>query len=300
MLPSLLNLWQIHDNHLGEINADITKIKQILFNLLSNSFKFTHDGKISLNVSRYTVNNKEMFKFIVTDTGIGMTNEQMEVLFTEFSQADTSTTRKYGGTGLGLTISRFFCHMMSGDIDVKSTPGEGSIFIITIPTNVSLNIPQFPEQEHFPANELPEAAEYRFDSSEQVEWQGKERREKITSVLIIDNDPITREVVERILRKKGFDTKSAAEGPKGLSLAKKLKPNIITMDLNLPKDEGWKVLAEIKNDAALENVPVLVITMLDEKSEASKSGAAAFLTKPVNKAQLEKVIQKLARKTSKK
>ena len=101
------------------------------------------------------------------------------------------------------------------------------------------------------------------------------------------------------MRKKGFDTKSAAEGPQGLSLAKELQPNIITMDLSLPKDEGWKVLAEIKNDAALENVPVLVITMLDEKTAADQSGAAAFLTKPVNKAQLEKVVQKLARKASK-
>jgi len=288
------------DNDLGVIRADITKLKQILFNLLSNSFKFTHDGKVSLNVSRFSLNNQDMFKFVVSDTGIGMTKEQIETLFTEFSQADTSTTRKYGGTGLGLTISRFFCHLMNGDIEVKSTPGEGSFFIVTIPSNVELNIPPFPDDEHFPANGLPDAAQYRFDSKEdQLEWHGTERRKKITSVLIIDNDPIAREIIERILRKKGFDTKSAAEGPKGLSLAKELQPNIITMDLSLPKDEGWKVLAEIKNDAALENVPVLVITMLDEKTAANQSGAAAFLTKPVNKAQLEKVVQKLARKVSK-
>ena len=110
------------DNSLGVIRADITKLKQILFNLLSNSFKFTHDGRVSLNVSRFNLNNQDMFKFVVSDTGIGMTKKQIETLFTEFSQADTSTTRKYGGTGLGLTISRFFCHMMNGDIEVKSTP----------------------------------------------------------------------------------------------------------------------------------------------------------------------------------
>jgi len=287
------------DNVLGEICADITKIKQILFNLLSNSFKFTHDGKVSLNVSRYTINNQDMYRFVVSDTGIGMTEDQIDILFTEFSQADTSTTRKFGGTGLGLTISRFFCHMMNGDIEVESTPGKGSSFIVTIPKNVELNIPPFPDSEHFPANSLPDAAQYRFDSKEQIEWQGTERRKKITSILIIDNDPIAREIIERILRKKGFDTKSAAEGPQGLAIAKELQPNIITMDLSLPKDEGWRVLAEIKNDAALEKVPVLVITMMDERTAANKSGAAAFLTKPVNKAQLEKVVQKLARKISK-
>lgn len=286
------------DSELGEIRADITKLKQVLFNLLSNSFKFTHDGKVSLNVSRTTIEGREMFKFVVEDTGIGMTKDQIDTLFTEFSQADTSTTRKYGGTGLGLTISRFFCHLMDGDIEVESTPGKGSFFIVTIPTNVEHIVQTFTDSEHFPAQELPDAAQYRFDSKEQIEWHGTERRKKITSVLIIDNDPVAREIVERILRKKGFDTKSATEGPQGLSLAKELQPNIITMDLNLPKDEGWKVLAEIKNDAALENVPVLVITMLDEKTAANESGAAAFLTKPVNRAQLEKVVQKLARKAS--
>jgi len=294
------NLFEVeYDKSLGEIHTDITKMKQILFNLLSNAFKFTHDGKVSLNVSRIKISDKEMFKFEVTDTGIGMTPEQMNVLFTEFSQADTSTTKKYGGTGLGLTISRFFCHLMNGDINVISTPGEGSKFVVTIPTNISLEIPTSFDSDHFPEEELPDATQYRFDAEDQIKWKGKERRKKVTSVLIIDNDPNAREIIERILRKKGFDTKSAAEGPQGLAIAKALKPNIITMDLNLPRDEGWKILAEIKDDAGLEKVPILVITMLDEKNTAKNSGASAFLTKPINSAQLEKVVQKLARKIAK-
>ncbi|MDH5258749.1 MAG: ATP-binding protein, partial [Gammaproteobacteria bacterium] len=222
---------QINDG-LGEMRADITKVKQILFNLLSNAFKFTRNGTVTFTINRIFHDEKEMFEFIVTDTGIGMSEEQMQTLFMEFSQADTSTTRKYGGTGLGLAISRFFCHMMYGDIDVQSTPGKGSTFTVSLPVHVELAREYKPFSSREREIGLPNPEEYRFSNKKSGNWEGDDRRKKITTVLIIDNDPQSQEVIERILRKKGFNTHTASKFAEGLSIAKEYQPNIISLDMD--------------------------------------------------------------------
>ena len=287
------------DGELGEMRADITKVKQVLFNLLSNAFKFTRHGDVSLHVSPITIDDKEMYQFIVEDTGIGMSEDQMQSLFMEFSQADTSTTRKYGGTGLGLAISRFFCHMMYGDIDVSSEPGKGSKFVVTLPRLVRLDSEYTPLPPKQQDDSLPSPEDYRFGNNESSNWSGEDRRKKITTVLIIDSDPHSREIIERILRKKGFNTHTVSELTEGLEIAKEHQPNIISLDMELPQKESWDAINEIKNDAALEDVPLLVLTMLNEEGKALEElGASAYLTKPVTRGQLEQVIQHLARKSS--
>lgn len=286
---------------LGEMHADITKVKQILFNLLSNAFKFTHNGTVTLEVSKLKHSNKDLFQFAVSDTGIGMSDEQMQKLFIDFSQADTSTTRKYGGTGLGLAISRFFCHMMYGDIDVTSSPEKGSTFTVTLPVTVQLES-EYTSLSHSEMNNpLPDPEGYRFSNKNESKWKGDDRRKKITTVLIIDSNPHSQEIIERILRKKGFNTKVASELTEGLSIAKEHQPNIIALDMDLPEKESWNAINEIKMDAELENVPLLVLTMLNEEGKAlEKIGASAYLTKPVTRNQIEKVMQHLARKSSRK
>jgi len=289
------------NSDLGEMRADTTKVKQILFNLLSNAFKFTQNGIVTLKVSRVKYDDKDMYKFIVADTGIGMSDTQMQSLFMEFSQADVSTTRKYGGTGLGLAISRFFCHMMHGDIDVSSVPGKGSEFTITLPVRVQLESEYTPLALQEPKQTLPDPADYRFPSAEKSNWEGEDRRKKITTVLIIDGDPHSQDIIERILRKKGFNTHVASELTEGLSIAKEHHPNIISLDMDLPEKESWNAINEIKMDAELENVPLLVLTMLNEEGKALKEfGASAYLTKPVTRGQIEQVMQHLARKSSRK
>jgi len=289
------NQFELYVNSLlGEMHADITKIKQILFNLLSNAFKFTQNGNVSLSVSRKSINNEDIFEFVVTDTGIGMTESQINKLFIEFSQADTSTTKKYGGTGLGLAISRFFARMMNGNVKVQSKPNEGSQFTFTIPAIV-----RTPEISKSTESILPDPSNYRLDNESTNQWPGENRRKKITTVLIVDSDPHSREIVERILRKKGFDTRSASEGKEALELAKRYQPNIISMDLDFPNEDGWQVLNEIKQEVSQQHVPILILTVLDDVHSWEKVGVSAFLTKPVNKAQIEKMIQHLARKGAK-
>lgn len=278
------------DEELGEIHADITKLKQIIFNLLSNAFKFTHNGEIKLEISKYQDHNKEMIKFIVTDTGIGMSGEQLKNLFIEFTQADTSTTKKYGGTGLGLAISRFFAHMMNGDITVQSEPNKGSTFELLIPVHVDMTLgSEFVMDHDLESEELSHA----------IGWNGVDRRKKITTLLIVDSNPRSRETIEQILHNRGFNT-TKADIPDSLDIAKKYHPNIITLDMLRQKD-SWLTLEEIKKDASNKNVPILILTMMqkDGRTSLEQGDSSAFLTKAVNMTQLETMIGHLSSKKRK-
>ncbi|MGH8056981.1 MAG: response regulator [Candidatus Entotheonellia bacterium] len=202
---------------IGSMRADLTKVRQSLFNLLSNACKFTEHGVISLDVSRLTTcplphaeggGAGPWIVFCVRDTGIGMTPEQMGKLFQEFSQADASTTRKYGGTGLGLALSRRFCQMMGGDITVTSELGKGSAFSIALPAEVGASRTAAPQPPAADDDGLSQAA---------------------ATVLIIDDDPMARDLLERYLSREGFGIRSAGSGQEGLRLAKELHPSIITL-----------------------------------------------------------------------
>ncbi|MFQ5761367.1 MAG: ATP-binding protein, partial [Acidiferrobacterales bacterium] len=201
---------------LGTIHADLTKVRQALFNLLSNASKFTEHGTITLEAAREVVNGGPWISFQVRDTGIGMTPEQMEKLFQAFSQADASTMRQYGGTGLGLAISRKFCQMMGGDITVESVFGQGSTFTIQLPAEVAdRKVSQAPRAERLPARavQVPKDA---------------------PTVLVVDDDPAVRDLMRRFLNKEGLHMVAAADGKEGLRLAKELHPDAITLDVLMP------------------------------------------------------------------
>jgi CheY-like chemotaxis protein len=259
---------------IGPMRADLTKVRQALFNLLSNASKFTKEGTIELNVAREeATGGKDQVTFAVSDTGIGMTPEQTGKLFQEFSQVDASTTRNYGGTGLGLTLSRRLCRMMGGDITVESEAGEGSTFTIRLPAEV-------PEPAAEPVGtSVPEPGVFHEEVG-------------ANTVLVIDDDSAVRDLLERFLASEGFRVVSAGGGEEGLRLARELHPNVITLDAIMPGIDGWTVLANLKADPDVSHIPVVMLTMVHEKSLGYALGAADYLTKPVERQRLVSVLKK--------
>jgi adenylate cyclase len=260
---------------IGSMYTDQIRVRQALMNLVSNASKFTSNGTVTVSAARERTADGERVEFAVTDTGIGMSPDQLAKLFQEFSQADSSTTRKYGGTGLGLAISRRFCQMMGGDISVESELGRGSKFVITLPVHVG--------DIEKPAR-MPEPARLRATRSSQ----------QAPLILIVDDDPTVREVVGRYLEREGFMVAEADGGREGLRLARELNPAAITLDITMPDLDGWTVLAAIKGDPTLADIPVILLTILDEKNRGFALGASEYLVKPVDRDKLVRVLRQLS------
>jgi signal transduction histidine kinase/CheY-like chemotaxis protein/ligand-binding sensor domain-containing protein len=277
---------------LGSMRADLTKVRQTLFNLLSNASKFTERGLIRLEVRGQKAKDggqrtedgiqkagegtgvclPTSVCFRISDTGIGMTGEQMSRLFQAFSQADASTTRKFGGTGLGLAISKRFCHMMGGNLTVESELGKGSVFTVILPVEVP-----------------KEAAELNPLSSPAL---ARPVPANAPTVLVIDDEPNARDLIERVLSKEGFRVALAADGPGGLALAKELKPAAITLDVMMPGMDGWAVLSALKVEPATADIPVIMATVVDEKGIGFSLGATDYVTKPIDWARLLSLLEK--------
>ena len=254
----------------GTIHADQMRLRQALLNLASNANKFTERGTVTVAADRRQETGREWITISVSDTGIGMTEEQIGKLFQDFSQADASTTRKYGGTGLGLAISRRFCQMMGGDITVQSEPGRGSTFTIRLPVIV---------------HEVAAAPTASMRSPSHVS------KARTSLILIVDDDVTVREVVGRYLERAGFSVATADGGQEGLRLARELHPAAITLDIMMPGIDGWTVLAAIKGDPELQDIPVILLTIVDEKNRGFSIGASEYLVKPVDRDKLTGVLR---------
>ena len=266
------------DDELGMVFQDLTKLKQCVLNLLSNAAKFTHDGEVTLRAGRDSGSGKEMLVLRVADTGIGIPADKLESLFEEFTQADVSTTRKYGGTGLGLAISRRFCRMLGGDITVRSEPGQGSEFTISVP--VALPGAEVAEPR---AEEKVAAVATQHDDAAPAPGR---------TILVVDDDPEACEIIERFLVRDGFDVVTATTGEEGLRLAHELQPAAITLDVMMPDMDGWSVLRAVKADPHLAEIPVVMVTMVDDKSRGYSLGATDYLTKPVDRDALVKALKR--------
>ncbi len=281
---TVLPMVEKNGNHLEVIcppevqtsTTDVTKLRQVLLNLLSNASKFTKEGKVTFSVVREKRTDKEWLAFSVKDSGIGMNEAQVSKLFQAFSQADASTTRKYGGTGLGLAISRKFCQMMGGDITVQSESGKGSTFVVQIPVDVV-----DPKKVTLPVE----------NESDTTIVEG-------SSVLVIDDDPSVRDVVKRSLSKEGVAVMTAASGEEGLDLARKHRPDVITLDVQMPGMDGWEVLKTLKSDPELRQIAVIMMTNIDEKTTGYALGAAEYMTKPVDRDHLVEVLKKFRNNAS--
>ncbi len=254
------------DRGVGTMRADVTKVRQILLNLLSNAAKFTENGRIELHARA----DETTVVLTVEDSGIGMTDEQLGRLFEAFSQAEAGTTRKYGGTGLGLVISRRFARMMGGDITVDSTPGSGTTFTVLLDRHVR-------RSEEEAGEAVPDAAGTGLAGT----------------VLVIDDDPQVHDLFQRALARKGFRVESAMDGPAGLAQVREHRPDAVLLDVLMPGMDGWEVLTAMKAEPELADIPVVMVTMVDEQNLGFSLGASDYLTKPVDAERLASVLRRL-------
>jgi CheY-like chemotaxis protein/nitrogen-specific signal transduction histidine kinase len=267
-------------DNIGVMVADVVKVRQTLFNLLSNACKFTDGGEIHLDVSTALRDNTEQIVMAITDHGIGMTQEQLGRLFQAFVQADSSTTRKYGGTGLGLTISRKFCQMMGGDIRVSSQLGEGSTFTIELPRIVQCDADGSPLG--------PAAAADVVDITQSATSHGHRG-----TILAIDDNIEALDLIQRSLSRDGYRVVTCSSGEAGLSLARTVKPDVITLDVMMPQMNGWQVLAALKADATLAEIPVVLLSVVENKEIGLALGATDCLTKPIDWNRLDTLLERL-------
>ena len=259
--------------NLDTMRTDRTKLKQSLLNILSNASKFTQNGELTLLAERFETDQPTV-RFAISDTGIGMSEVQLGRLFQVFSQADASTTKKYGGTGLGLAITRNFCQLLGGDVTVVSKPGEGSTFTITLPDR-----PVTPMRVE--ATSVPPLTV---------------KSDNTPTVLIVDDDPVARDLLTANLKGAGYRLIQAATGEEALSLARTMRPDAITLDVLMPKRDGWQVLSALKADPDLRDIPVIVVTVLSDRGIGLSLGAVDVLTKPVDRARLTALIHSLVRR----
>ncbi len=250
---------------LSFIRSDMKILRQSLMNLLNNASKFTDHGMIHLRALPDA--DSGYLRFEVEDTGIGMTADQQQRIFQEFTQADESTTRRFGGTGLGLTLCRRFAEMLGGTISVESEVGKGSTFTLRIP-KVSL---------------APKAA----GEAAALSALGVK-----TKVLIIDDDPSMRDALSRMLTKEGYWVAMAAGGKEGLEMARSIRPAVITLDVAMPGMNGWQVLSALKEDPELRDIPVVLITMMEGRAQGFALGAMAYLQKPITREDLMQVLSR--------
>jgi PAS domain S-box-containing protein len=250
---------------LGVMRSDPLKLRQCLFNLLSNAAKFTEGGTVRLSVRREGAG----VAFHVQDTGIGMTAEQQARLFQRFAQADASTTRRFGGTGLGLALTRAFAGMLGGRIEVDSAEGQGSTFTLTLPAEAPSG-----EAEAAPPEDPGEG-----------------------HVLVIDDDPHMRDLLTRFLARDGLGVAVASDGEGGLAAAREMRPRAIILDVMIPRMDGWAVLSALKADPETAGIPVIVISMMREHGIAEGLGAADYLTKPIDWPRLREAVERLGTAT---
>ncbi|WP_160938430.1 response regulator [Teichococcus coralli] len=263
------------DPELPPMHSDPVKLRQCLFNLLGNAAKFTEKGRVTLSAAP-VADRPGWIAFRVTDTGIGMTREQLEKLFQRFTQADSSTTRRFGGTGLGLAITKAFVTMLGGHVDVESEAGEGTCFTLLLPADL-----------REVRTEEGEAAVQAGEASLAAEEQGG-----AGLVLVVDDDVATRDLLARFLRREGFAVRTAADGKTGLAMARRLRPAAILLDVMMPRLDGWAVLSALKADPDLAETPVVMVTVVQERGLAFSLGAADYLNKPVEWGRLKQVLDR--------
>ncbi len=256
---------------MGTVRTDMTKIKQSLINLLSNAAKFTDKGEVKLAVARHIEGGNPHVQFQVSDSGIGMTEEQMGRLFEAFSQADSSTTRHFGGTGLGLAITRRFATLLGGSVQVTSKPGVGSTFTLDI---------------------LDQSVSAADEAVSQIKAIEGGPDDASLTVLVVDDDPAVHEVLTPTLAKKGYRVMHAADGAEALDIMRKTPPDIVTLDVMMPNVDGWSVLGAMKSDPALAHIPVIMVTIVDDRNLGYSLGAAEYMTKPIDRERLVTLVRR--------
>jgi CheY-like chemotaxis protein len=285
------------------IYTDQRRLQQVLKNLLSNAFKFTEKGSVTLAIDAVSggwspdnpvLNLAEgVLAFSVTDTGVGISPDKHRIVFEAFQQADGTTSRKYGGTGLGLSISREIASLLGGEIRLASTPGEGSVFTLYLPQTF-----------------MPHATRARSDTTSRTvsarattlparpaENLIEDDRENLQTgdkiLLIIEDDLSFAAILMEMARARGFKVLGATRGDTGLALAREYAPSAITLDIELPSMDGWTVLDQLKHHASTRHIPVHIISVTEERQRALKMGAMGYKNKPISPEALQEALVSL-------
>ncbi len=248
---------------IGEMTGDATRVRQILLNLLSNAAKFTEKGTVRITVAERPRDGEVWAVFTVADSGVGMTDEQLAMLYEPFHQGSAEFTRRYGGTGLGLALSRRLCHLLGGDIEVESTSGQGSSFTVSLPTH----------------RQLQDAAE-AFDDSQ----------DGVPLVIVIDDEAQARDLLKRQIELQGYRVITAADGRTGLDLVRRLSPALVTLDIRMPQVDGWAVLRDLKSGETTRDIPVVICTVVDDAERAFALGATDYIVKPLDRDAVERIV----------
>jgi len=254
---------------LGSMSQDETKLRQCLTNFLSNGFKFTKNGTVTLDVKARMVGDIEFIDFAVIDTGAGMSPEGVAKVFEEYTQAERSTSANYGGTGLGLPISKKFAEMMGGDVIVTSEEGVGSVFTMSVPR---------------------ECPEYNED---EVEGNVINLDEQDNLVVLVDDDVAMHDLIKRTISKLNLTLLGATNSEKGMELIREVKPKLILLDVLMPGRDGWSLLKECKTDKDLKDIPVIMISQLNQSNLASSLGANDYLTKPIDRSHFINTLKRI-------
>jgi signal transduction histidine kinase/CheY-like chemotaxis protein len=254
-----------------EVLSDQDKLTQILINLLSNAIKFTEEGEVRLSA---TVENNS-FKIAVSDTGIGIPPEALEYIFDEFRQVDGSTTRAHGGTGLGLSITKKLAHLLGGGIEVRSVQGKGSTFTVTLPTHKRERV----------ASQSP----VRTDETAPAPVTMPKKKVLLT----IDDDPNVLILLKQNLEDEGYYVVGALSADEGIRKAKEIHPFAITLDILMPHKDGWGVLNELKADPATRDIPIIVLSIIENKQLGYSLGAFDYLLKPIDKDAIMGALQRI-------
>ena len=258
---------------IGSMTQDETKLRQCVTNFLSNAFKFTESGLVTLDVSTLDKDGVEMIEFKVSDNGEGMSQEGVSKVFEEYEQAERSTSATHGGTGLGLPISKRFAELMGGGVTVSSEKGKGSIFTIYIPR-------------------ICEEAE-DLDNEEISTLAGE------NLCVLIDDDIAMHDLVKRTIKKAGLTLLGATNGEQGLNMIRETKPKLILLDVLMPGRDGWSILKECKSDESIKDIPVIMVSQMSQESLAFSLGADDYLTKPIERNKFLDIVKKFVSKESK-
>ena len=257
------------DGAMGSMSQDETKLRQCITNFLSNGFKFTKNGTVTLDVKSRMIDDVEFIDFAVIDTGAGMSPEGVAKVFEEYTQAERSTSANYGGTGLGLPISKKFAEMMGGDVVVTSEEGVGSVFTMSVPR---------------------ECPEYNEDD---VDGSVINLDDQDNLVVLVDDDVAMHDLIKRTISKLNLTLLGATNSEKGMELIREVKPKLILLDVLMPGRDGWSLLKECKTDNELKSIPVIMISQLNQSNLASSLGANDYLTKPIDRTHFINTIKRV-------
>jgi CheY-like chemotaxis protein len=284
------------------VRTDAAKLEQIANNLIGNAFKFTSEGGVRVHIARpaaamalpQRLLGTPLLAIAVSDTGIGIAAEKHDKVFHAFEQVDAGTSRQYGGTGLGLTISRRIAELLGGDILLDSEAGRGSVFTILLPelaTNAALELPAHARpDEPSPPQRLPSSSALLPDT---IEDDRSHLGPGDTVILIVEDDPAFARILADMVHRKGYRVLAASDGESGLQLALRYRPTGILLDVMLPGMDGWTVIDRLKSEPSTRHIPVHFISAVDEASRGRELGAVGFLTKPVSREAISGAFERL-------